>query len=71
VARDEQRLLRLQRQLAGYKLLIVDELGHVPLSPTGAKVRKWRAERNRRTTPNDVPGPLDCQSLLWTLSSFI
>ena len=31
-ARDEKRLLRLQRQLAGYKLLIIDELGYVPLS---------------------------------------
>jgi DNA replication protein DnaC len=30
-ARDEQRLLRLQRQFASYKLLIVDELGYVPL----------------------------------------
>jgi DNA replication protein DnaC len=29
-ARDEKRLLRLQRQLAGYKLLIVDELGCAP-----------------------------------------
>ena len=37
-ARDEERLLRLQRQLAGYKLLIVDELGYVPLSPTGAEL---------------------------------
>ena len=30
-ARDEKRLLRFQRQLAGYKLLIIDELGYVPL----------------------------------------
>src|ERR1700678_764533 len=37
-AHDEKRLLRLQRQLAGYKLLIVDELGYVPLSPTGAEL---------------------------------
>ena len=37
-ARDEKRLLRLQKQLAGYKLLIVDELGYVPLSPTGAEL---------------------------------
>ena len=29
-ARDEKRLLRLQRQVAGYKLLIIDELGYVP-----------------------------------------
>jgi len=31
-ARDDKRLLRLQRQLAGYKLLVIDELGYVPLS---------------------------------------
>jgi hypothetical protein len=34
---DEKRLLRLQRQVAGYKLLIIDELGYVPLSQTGAE----------------------------------
>ena len=28
-ARDQKRLLRLQRQLPGYKLLIIDELGYV------------------------------------------
>ena len=37
-ARDERRLLRLQNQLAGYKLLIIDELGYVPLSSTGAEL---------------------------------
>jgi hypothetical protein len=37
-ARDEKRLLRLQRQLAAYKLLIIDELGYVPLSPAGAEL---------------------------------
>ena len=31
-ARDEKRLLRFQKQLAKYKLLIIDELGFVPLS---------------------------------------
>jgi len=35
-ARDERRLLRLQKQLANHKLLIIDELGFVPLSKTGA-----------------------------------
>ena len=34
-ARDEKRLLRLQKQLAKYHLLIIDELGFVPLSKTG------------------------------------
>ena len=30
--------MRFQRQLAGYRLLIIDELGNVPLSPTGAEL---------------------------------
>ena len=37
-ARDERRLLNLQRQLSRLSLLIIDELGFVPLSPTGAKL---------------------------------
>ncbi len=36
-ARDEKRLLRLQKQLSAYKLLIIDELGFVPLSKTGGR----------------------------------
>lgn len=37
-ARDERRLLRLQKNMADYKLLIIDELGFVPLSKTGAEL---------------------------------
>ena len=37
-ARDDRRLLKLQRELQTVKLLIVDELGYVPLSPTGAEL---------------------------------
>ena len=37
-ARDERRLLNLQKKLARLKLLIVDELGFVPLSKTGAEL---------------------------------
>ena len=37
-ARDERRLLNLQRKLASLKLLIIDELGFVPLSKTGAEL---------------------------------
>ena len=37
-ARDERRLLRLQKQLVKNKLLIIDELGFVPLSKTGAEL---------------------------------
>ncbi len=37
-AADERHLLRLQKQLAGQHLLIIDELGFVPLSKTGAEL---------------------------------
>lgn len=37
-ARDERWLLRLQKQLVRHKLLIIDELGFVPLSKTGAEL---------------------------------
>ena len=37
-ARDERRLLNLQKKFARLKLLIVDELGFVPLSKTGAEL---------------------------------
>ncbi len=58
-ARDEKRLLRLQAQLAGYKLLIVDELGYVPLSPTGAEllfeVFSQRYERGSTIVTSNLP----------------
>ena len=37
-AHDDKRLLRLQKQLTGQNLLIIDELGFVPLSKTGAEL---------------------------------
>jgi hypothetical protein len=37
-ARDQKKLLRFQKQIAAYELLIVDELGFVPLSKTGAEL---------------------------------
>ena len=37
-ARDERRLLRVQKQLVKQDLLIIDELGYVPLSKTGAEL---------------------------------
>jgi DNA replication protein DnaC len=37
-ARDEKRLLRYQKNLARQELLVVDELGFVPLSKTGAEM---------------------------------
>jgi len=37
-ARDEKRLLRFQKQMASHELLLVDELGFVPLSKSGAEL---------------------------------
>ena len=37
-ARDDKRLMRLQTSLAKLQLLIIDELGYVPLSQTGAEL---------------------------------
>ena len=58
-ARDERRLLRLQKQLAGYKLLIIDELGYVPLSTTGAEllfeVFSRRYERGSVLVTSNLP----------------
>jgi DNA replication protein DnaC len=58
-ARDEKRLMRLQAQLAAHKLLIVDELGYVPLSPTGAEllfeVFSQRYERGSIIVTSNLP----------------
>ena len=58
-ASDEKRLLRLQRQLANYKLLIIDELGYVPLSQTGAEllfeVFSQRYERGATIVTSNLP----------------
>ena len=58
-ARDEKRLLRFQRQLAKYKLLIIDELGFVPLSKTGAEllfeVFSQRYERGATLLTSNLP----------------
>ena len=58
-ARDEQRLLRLQRRLAGYKVLIIDELGYVPLSTAGAEllfeVFSQRYERGSTIITSNLP----------------
>ena len=58
-ARDEKRLLRLQKQLIGYKLLIIDELGFVPLSETGAEllfeIVSQRYERGSTPVTSNLP----------------
>ena len=58
-ARDEKRLLRLQKQLLSYRLLIIDELGFVPLSKTGAEllfeVFSQRYERGSVLLTSNLP----------------
>src|SRR5437016_9952788 len=58
-ARDERRLLRLQKQLVGHKLLIIDELGFVPLSKTGAELLfeliSQRYERGATLITSNLP----------------
>ena len=58
-ARDERRLLKMQRELQAVKLLIVDELGYVPLSPTGAELLfetvSQRYERGSTIITSNLP----------------
>ena len=58
-ARDERRLLNLQKKLSRLKLLIVDELGFVPLSKTGAEllfeVFSQRYERGSVLVTTNLP----------------
>ena len=58
-ARDEKRLLKLQAHLASLKLLIIDELGYVPLSLTGAEllfeVFSQRYERGSTIVTSNLP----------------
>ena len=58
-ARDERKLLRFQKQIAAYELLIVDELGFVPLSKTGAELLfetlSQRYERGSTIITSNLP----------------
>jgi len=58
-ARDEKQLQRYQKSLAKVYLLIVDELGFVPLSKTGAEllfdVFSQRHERGATLVTNNLP----------------
>ena len=58
-ARDDKQLLRFQKKLATYKLLIIDELGFVPLSKTGAEllfeVFSQRYERGSTLVTTNLP----------------
>ena len=58
-ARDERRRINLQRQLSRLNLLIIDELGFVPLSRTGAEllfeIFSQRYERGSTLVTTNLP----------------
>jgi DNA replication protein DnaC len=58
-AKDDKRLLRFQKHLASFELLIVDELGFVPLSKSGAEllfeVLSQRYERSSTFVTSNLP----------------
>jgi DNA replication protein DnaC len=58
-ARDDRQLLRFQKKLANLKLLLIDELGFVPLSKTGAEllfeVFSQRYERGSILITSNLP----------------
>src|SRR6202140_2586099 len=58
-AKDERRLMRFQKLLSVFELLIIDELGFVPLSKTGAEllfeVFSRRYERSSTLVTSNLP----------------
>ena len=58
-AKDERRLMRFQKMLSSFELLIIDELGFVPLSKTGAEllfeVFSRRYERSATVVTSNLP----------------
>ena len=58
-AKDEKKLLRFQKQLVRHELLIVDELGFVPLSKSGAEllfeVLSQRYEQGSTLVTSNLP----------------
>jgi DNA replication protein DnaC len=58
-AQNERRLSRLQHRLASYHLLIIDELGYVPLPPEGGEllfeVFSQRCERGATMITSNLP----------------
>jgi DNA replication protein DnaC len=60
-AHDEKKLLRFQKQIASYELLIVDDLGFVPFSKNGAELLRdaqptLRASIDHGDLERPVPG---------------
>ena len=59
---DERRLQRLQKQLVSQDLLIIDELGFVPLSKTGAELLFKRSSRSATNVAPSSSHPT-CRSM--------
>ena len=63
-ARDEKRLLRLQKQMLAPQLLIIDELGFVPLSKTGAELLFELVSQRYERSSTLITSNLPCEE--WT-----
>jgi len=57
--RDEKKLLRFQKQIASYELLIVDKLGFVPLSKAGTEPLFEMSGQPNASWPSSAQGPKD------------
>ena len=68
-ARDEKKLLRYQKQIAAYELLMVDELGFVPLSKTDAELLFEGFSQRNECTSTLVTSNLPFQELTEILGS--
>lgn len=68
-AKDEKQLLRYQKQMATHELLIVDELGFVPLSKTGAELLFEVFSQRYETTSTMVTSNLPFSEWTETLGS--
>jgi DNA replication protein DnaC len=58
-SRDERKLLRFQKQIASYELLIVDQLGYIPLTQADAELflemLSQRYERGSTILTSNLP----------------
>ncbi len=63
-ARDEKYLRRFQKQLAAHELPIIDELGYVPLSKTGAELHFETISQRYERASTPIASNLPCDE--WT-----
>jgi hypothetical protein len=53
-ARDERRLLNMQKRLAKLKLLVIDELGFVPETQCTHAISAWWVHKSTEFQPGNI-----------------